>query len=118
MAKWLSWGTRFWIILTLRGWAYGGWWTLTNLGLPPQTATAAEAYNFYVGTAPNEFPEYVRQCLADPAIEAGARGRYLSFQREWWALHVGSVTQVRRALAATPRGRTENVASDSFPTRA
>jgi hypothetical protein len=77
-----------WLGLAVAVWTYGGWWTLTYLGLPRQTATAEEACNFYVGTAPNNFGEYVRQCLADPAIEAGARQRYLSFDHELWWLQV------------------------------
>jgi hypothetical protein len=80
---------RAWIVVALIVWVIGAWWTLTAIGLPPQTATKNEACFFVVGTAPNDHAEYVRRCLADPAIEAEARERYLSFAREMFAMVVG-----------------------------
>lgn len=85
MSRWI----RAWIAVALVVWAIGAWWTLTALGLPPETATKNEVCLYVVGTAPNDHLEYVRRCLADPAVEAEARERYLSGMRQLFAMVVG-----------------------------
>jgi hypothetical protein len=79
-----------WIGLTLAVWAYGAWWTLTNIGMPPMTATANEACLYTgFGTPAGDAVDQARECLADPAIEARARERYLADMRFEYAVVVG-----------------------------
>lgn len=84
--KRLSAWTRLWLLFTLLVWSIGGWWCATNLRWPPTTVTAEAACSYYIGTAPNDHFDHVRRCLADPAIEAEARERYLSNARDFFFL--------------------------------
>jgi hypothetical protein len=80
---------RAWIVLALIVWVIGAWWTLTAIGLPPQTATKNEACFYLIGTAPNDHAEYVRRCLADPGIEAaGARQLFAMVVGFWFLLPI------------------------------
>lgn len=80
---------RAWIVIALIVWVIGALWTLTAIGLPPETASKNAACFHFVGTAPNDHAEYVRRCLADPVVEAEARERYLSGLRQIFAMVVG-----------------------------
>lgn len=71
----LSGRARLWMLCAFVVWAFGAWWTVTNLGLPPQTATKNEAC--FAGYA-RPSVEFVERCLADPAVEAQAREHYLA----------------------------------------
>lgn len=80
---------RVWLAVVLIVWAIGAFWTVINVGMPPLTVSRDEACSYYLGTAPNDHLDYVRRCLSDPLIEAGARERYLSSERQLWAIVVG-----------------------------
>jgi len=81
--------TRVWAVVTIVVWVAGLSWTTVKTGLPPLSATAHQACDWYgFGTSPNPdvIDKYRSRCLAYPAVQAQARSRYFSDRWQLFAI--------------------------------